>query len=51
MEIEVIDVEKENESPVKSIRTFSVAILNQQQTAATIEVVPVNKPTEDINSK
>ena len=49
MEIEVIDVEKENESPVKSIRTFSVAILNQKQTEATIEVV--NKPTKTINTK
>lgn len=41
-----IEVKKEAESPSKSIRTFSVAILNQK---STIEVV--NKPAETINSK
>ena len=46
MEIEVIDVEKENESPIKSTRTFSVAKLNQKPTT---EVV--NKPTETKNTK
>ena len=46
MEIKVIDVEKEAESPIKSTRIFSVAILNQKPTT---EVV--NKPTETVNSK
>ena len=46
MEKEVIDVEKENESPVKSIRTFSVAILNQKSTT-TETSEGVNKPTTE----
>lgn len=50
MEIEESDVEKEDESPVKSIRTFSVAILNQKPTTAETNEV-VNKLTETINSK
>ena len=46
MEIEESDVEKEDESPIRSIRTFSVAILNQKATAT-----EVNNPIENINSK
>lgn len=50
MEIEKSDVKKEDESPIKSIRTFSLAILNQKPTTAETTDV-VNKPTETINSK
>ena len=46
MELEKIEVKKEAESPIKSIRTFSLAILNQKPTT---EVV--NDPIKTINSK
>ena len=36
MEIEESEIEKENESPIKSIRTFSLAILNQKETTEVV---------------
>ena len=46
MEMEEIEVKKEDESPIKSIRTFSVAILNQKPTTEL-----VNVQIETVNSK
>ena len=50
MEIEKIEVKNEAESPVKSIRTFSVAILNQKPTTTETSEV-VNKPDVTMISK
>lgn len=50
MEIERIQVKKEAESPIKSMRTFSLAILNQKPTT-TETSEGVNKPDKTMLSK